>query len=101
MFQARVSSLFRKSIGSAGFLTWQEYKEALLLARKTERTILLTFDDGFESSWQVAEQLALQHQIPAVFFLNTRVLDNAYTPWMIQYYFLRSQGSGKFLEPLW
>ena len=47
-----------------------------------------------------AEELATEQQIPAVFFVNTRVLNSTYAPWTIQYYFLRSQG-GKFLEPLW
>jgi peptidoglycan/xylan/chitin deacetylase (PgdA/CDA1 family) len=83
------------------FLTWKEYKEALASSRKAERSILLTFDDGFRSSWNMGEELATGHKIPTVFFVNTRVLDNAYAPWMIQYYFLRSQSDGRFLEPLW
>lgn len=83
------------------FLTWQEYKEALSSPRKARRSVLLTFDDGFRSSWDAARQLVDEHRVPAVFFLNTRVLDNAYAPWMTRSYFLRSQGGGKFLQPLW
>jgi peptidoglycan/xylan/chitin deacetylase (PgdA/CDA1 family) len=83
------------------FLTWQEYKEALASPRKAKRSILLTFDDGFKSSWAIVNELACKHQIPTVFFVNTRVLDNAYAPWMIQYSFLRSEADGRFLEPLW
>src|SRR5947207_2577606 len=33
------------------FLTWQEYNEALASPEKAKRTILLTFDDGFQTSW--------------------------------------------------
>src|SRR5947207_3002380 len=83
------------------FLTWQEYKEGLASPGKAKHSILLTFDDGFQSSWDIVEKLATERQIPAVFFVNTRVLDNAYAPWMIQYYFLRSESHGRFLEPLW
>src|SRR5437879_344390 len=46
------------------FLTWQEYKEALASPRKATRSILLTFDDGFQSSWTTAQELATEHQIP-------------------------------------
>jgi peptidoglycan/xylan/chitin deacetylase (PgdA/CDA1 family) len=83
------------------FLTWEEYKEALASPKKVKHSILLTFDDGFRSTWDVVDELATEHQIPAVFFVNARVLDNAYAPWMIQYYFLRSESDGRFLEPLW
>jgi peptidoglycan/xylan/chitin deacetylase (PgdA/CDA1 family) len=83
------------------FLTWSEYKEALVSPRNAKRSILLSFDDGFQSSWAALEELAHERQIPAAFFVNTAVLDNAYAPWTVQYYFLRGEANGKFLEPLW
>ena len=83
------------------FLTWPEYKQALASPREAVRCVLLTFDDGFQGSWNVSRALAADRNIPAAFFINTRVLDNDYAPWMIQYYFLRSQAPAKFLEPLW
>jgi len=96
-FLEQISALRRRY----RFLTWREYKEALVSPREATRSILLTFDDGFQSSWATAKQLAEDHQIPSLFFVNTRVLDNAYSPWTIQYYFLRSEANGRFLEPLW
>jgi peptidoglycan/xylan/chitin deacetylase (PgdA/CDA1 family) len=83
------------------FLTWEEYKQALASPNGATRCLLLTFDDGFASTWSTMSTLAREQEIPSVFFLNTRVLDNAYAPWPIQYYFLRGQANGKFLEPLW
>ncbi len=83
------------------FLSWAEYKEALVNPGEAKRCLLLTFDDGFQSSWSAISDLAADHQIPALFFVNTRVLDNAYTPWHIQYQFLRHQSKGAFLAPLW
>jgi peptidoglycan/xylan/chitin deacetylase (PgdA/CDA1 family) len=83
------------------FLGWDEYKRSVTSPPEANCSILLTFDDGFRSSWLMAEELAAEQQIPSVFFVNTKALDNAYTPWMIQYYFLRSQADGKFLQPLW
>ena len=83
------------------FLSWQEYKEAVADPQSHPRTLLLTFDDGFRSTWETLTELVYASQVPAVFFVNTRVLDNAYAPWMTQYYFLRAQASLKFLEPLW
>ncbi len=83
------------------FLTWPEYKEALLSPREAIRSILLTFDDGFRSSWSIMSELAAEQAIPSLFFVNTRVLDNGYVPWTVQYYFLRSQNDGTLLKPLW
>jgi peptidoglycan/xylan/chitin deacetylase (PgdA/CDA1 family) len=97
VFFEQISALRRRY----HFLSWQEYKEALASPREAKRSILLTFDDGFQSSWAMVQELANEHQIPSVFFVNTRVLDNADTPWMTQYYFLRSETNGRFLEPLW
>ena len=82
------------------FLTWSEFRDTLESPSAADRGVLLTFDDGFRTSWEVANELASERQIPAVFFVNTRVLDNAYSPWMIQHYFLRTQAA-RALEPLW
>jgi peptidoglycan/xylan/chitin deacetylase (PgdA/CDA1 family) len=37
---------------------------------------LLTFDDGFQECYSVIRPLLLQHNIPAVFFITTDLLDN-------------------------
>jgi peptidoglycan/xylan/chitin deacetylase (PgdA/CDA1 family) len=83
------------------FLTWPEYKDALASPKDAKRCLLLTFDDGFASTWSTMNDLATEEGIPSVFFVNTRVFDNAYAPWTIQYYFLREQANGRFLDPLW
>lgn len=41
-----------------------------------ERACLLTFDDGFREMSEIVAPVLKQHNIPAVFFLNTAFLDN-------------------------
>jgi peptidoglycan/xylan/chitin deacetylase (PgdA/CDA1 family) len=83
------------------FLNWSEYKEALQHPSEAKHCVLLTFDDGFQSSWSALSDLAAKHEIPALFFVNTSALDNACAPWHVQYQFLRSQSGQELLEPLW
>ena len=83
------------------FLTWSEYKEVCDNPKESKRTMLLTVDDGFRKTWEVLQEIASDHGVPSVSFVNTRTLNNAYLPWHTQYYFLQSEGGEKFLDPLW
>lgn len=83
------------------FLAWPEYKQVLSDPIEAKGTLLLTFDDGFQSSWKMVQDLASDHGIPSVFFVNTRTLDNQYLPWHQQFYFLKRVAGEQFLQPLW
>jgi len=42
---------------------------------------------AFKAAGPRSRKLAAEQHIPAVFFVNTRVLDNMYAPWTTQYLF--------------
>lgn len=96
LFQQQIQFLKRRY----RFLSWEEYKQITPLSAEATGTILLTFDDGFRESWLAAEELASQG-IGSLFLINTRSVDNAYVPFIGQFYFLSKKENGKFLIPLW
>lgn len=83
------------------FIDWDEYRALSAKPAEARGTVLLTWDDGFRDSFDVAKALADEKGIPSVIFLNTRVIENAYAPWMIQLYYLMATDHGKFLPSLW
>lgn len=39
-----------------------------------ERTVVVTFDDGYRDNYEVAAQILLEHQIPATFFITAGLI---------------------------
>jgi len=46
-----------------------------------DRSILITFDDGYRNNVEIAAPLLAQHGIPAVFFVTTGFIDGTHQPW--------------------
>ena len=46
-----------------------------------ERSVLITFDDGYRNNVEVAAPLLAQQGIPAAFFVTTGFIDGTHQPW--------------------
>jgi peptidoglycan/xylan/chitin deacetylase (PgdA/CDA1 family) len=52
-----------------------------VLARKSGRQVLITFDDGYRDNYTAAFPILKRHGVPASFFISTGFLDRPGLPW--------------------
>jgi peptidoglycan/xylan/chitin deacetylase (PgdA/CDA1 family) len=52
-----------------------------ILARRTGRCVLITFDDGYRDNYTAALPVLRRHRVPATFFVATGFLDEPRLPW--------------------
>jgi peptidoglycan/xylan/chitin deacetylase (PgdA/CDA1 family) len=50
-------------------------------AGRSGRFVMVTFDDGYRETYEVAYPILDAHNVPATFFLTTGFLDATHTPW--------------------
>ena len=50
-------------------------------ARRDGRCVMVTFDDGYRETYEVAYPILEAHGVPATYFLTTGFIDATHTPW--------------------
>ncbi len=70
------------------YYTLLSFEDWLNLREKKEpippKALILTFDDGYESNFQIAFELLKRYEVPATIFLATDFLDGARAQWTDQ-----------------
>ena len=74
-----------------------------ILARRTGRCVLITFDDGYLDNYTAAFPILKSHDVRATFFVSTGFLDTPQLPWWddIAWMVRTSKRSQIKVEPWW
>tara|TARA_Y100000310_G_C20671149_1_gene810369 strand:+ start:406 stop:1356 length:951 start_codon:yes stop_codon:yes gene_type:complete len=57
-----------------------------------KKTVVLTFDDGFMDNYKFAYPILRKYNVPGIFFVVSKTLEDKDVVWLHKYYFLRKKG---------
>ena len=80
-------------------ISLQELVESLNEGKIQERSVVITFDDGFADNYHFAYPILKKYQIPATIFLATEAVDNRKPLWIQKFnYLINEFGVDKIID---